>query len=166
MHKLKTRLRVFYSVHPVLSRGLVILFLFGILLAIMNPPYRCQFPSDQITRIDLVDVQEPVDLYSYDSKVIPDIILNASTVCVELDRESIQGFLKDFSGIQYGIWENDPCPHIQDGTILITYADGSLEWICARGTFYQNHSTGKAGMTWYYFDENSFTQLLQTYGFH
>lgn len=175
MQALKMRLRQFERHHPILFAlgfaGLVmaLIILLPLTLIILHAnihhSYTYLYPADRITGIQLIELQGSVDLYRYPVDTIPAMLDDLTEVQAQIGEAQIQAFLSDLSEVPCHQWVNDPCPYVEQGTVLITYADGSREWICSRGTFYQDCSEDEASMTWYWFEDDSFAQLLQSYGY-
>ena len=141
---------------------------FMYLMAFLNSNKTYEFlnPAEEITGIQVIQVDEEVGLYFHPINDIEGILDDASTVQVTLEDGQITECIEDIYALSASKWWNDPSPYIQDGTFLITYQDGSREWICARGTFYVDKSTSKAKMTWYFFSDEDFRTLLEKYGYH
>ena len=130
-----------------------------------NKTYEFLKPDEEIAGIRIIQVNEDVDLYGYPVDNIPGILDQVSTVQVTLEQDRIADCVEELSSLPARKWWNDPSPYIQDGTVLITYRDGSREWICAEGTFYHDKQENDASMTWYYFKNEDFEAFLEKYGY-
>lgn len=162
------------------STALVLIIVFSILLSVISLPalwlgfiifhgnthhtYEYLYPADQIASIQFVHMQTDTDLYQYSVDEIPSLLDDRQILCMVLDMESHDTFLSDFSEVPCHKWVNDPIPKISGRVIVITYNDGSREWISSDGTFYYDVSSSDASMTWFYFDDEAFDSLLSLYG--
>ncbi|MBQ8835123.1 MAG: hypothetical protein IJ001_09425 [Oscillospiraceae bacterium] len=140
------------------------LLYFGIMGSI-EYTYPLYQPADTITEICLIEFQDETYQYFHGTDDIPVLPENNGACTVALDPEDFSSFLEDFETVPCRKWVNDPDPSIEDGTVLIQYADGSQEWLCASGTFIDSINPEDGTMTWYYFDQDSFDALLASYGF-
>lgn len=122
-------------------------------------------PADQIVRIQLIHVEERIGLYEHALEEIPIMLDDTATVVTEVDPSDHSAFLSDFASVPCHKFGNDPWPDISGGTILISYQDGSHEWIARYGTFYQDTCSGEASMTWFLFEAEAFYALLHSYGY-
>ncbi len=122
-------------------------------------------PQDSVAEIHIGFCAEATDLYSYPSEEWQELVSSRYQPHAELDPSQFDSFLEDFHSLECHQWVNDPIPCIQGETIQILYTDGSMEWICAHGTFSWDSQTGTAKMTWYHFDKDAFPELLRSYGY-
>lgn len=120
---------------------------------------------DSVAEIHIGFCAEATDLYSYPSEEWRELVSSRYQPHAELDPSQFDSFLEDFHSLECHQWVNDPIPCIQGETIRILYTDGSMEWICAHGTFSWDSQTGAAKMTWYHFDKDAFPELLRSYGY-
>lgn len=149
------------------AAGFVLLILFIHLMALSssNETYELIRPVSDIDRLEIVCIQNDVDLYGYPTAEIPQLLDQFTGDSIVLEANIHPNFWANFRDIQCLAWWNDPCPYISQGTIRISYFDGSREWICADGTFYYDASSGKSSMTNKYFNKEEFALLLQKYGY-
>lgn len=172
---MKEKQHRFHQKHPVLfgiPAAVVALFgvpglMLGLILYHGNAhhPYDFLQQADQISEIRLIDMAQDFELYQYATDEISGILDAAGSDENELSPADHSAFLSDFASVPRHEWVNDPCPFIRGRTILISYLDGSREWICADGTFYQDLQSGKTSMTRFYFDAEAFAALLRNYDF-
>ena len=120
-------------------------------------------PRESITEIRIGICTGEVFLYNHADEEWPDLVSSAYRVHTELDPGQFDSFLGDFHQLKCHQWFNDPNPCIREETLQIRYDDGSVEWICAHGTFSWDSQTGTAEMTWYYFDADAFREFLCGY---
>lgn len=160
--------------------ALVLIIVFSIILSVTALPglflgliifhgnthhtYEFLYPAEEIASIQFVHMQTGTDLYTHPVDDIPFLLDSRESPCAELDTENYASFLEAFSEVPCHKWVNDPCPEVSGNVILITYKNGSWEWISSDGTFYHNVSSSKSSMTWFYFDEEAFASLLSRYG--
>lgn len=130
-----------------------------------NETYEFVRPASEITHVEIFTVTEDIGLFSRSSSEIPEIVDQAGIPSIDLEQAQYSTFWTDFDDVRCREWWNDPSPSIEGGTILIQYADGSLELICAEGTFYSDAVSGKSGLTRYYFDREEFSAFLEKYGY-
>ena len=151
----------------ILAAGFVLLILFIHLMVLIssNETYKLICPVSDIVRLEIVCIQNDVDLYEYPTAEIPLLLDQSADDSIVLEADVHSDFWTDFRDVQCLAWWNDPWPNIYQGTIRISYSDGSREWICADGTFYYDASTGKSSMTNKYFNEEEFAALLEKYGY-
>lgn len=123
-------------------------------------PYEFLRPADQISTIQTARIMDDIDLYLYSIPEINTMLEDATFTISTLKPENHAAFLECFASVPHHTWVNDPIPHLRGKALLITYQDGSREWICADGTFYQDNTTLKSGMTWSYFDDSAFSGML------
>ena len=121
-------------------------------------------PRDSVAEIHIGFCAEATDLYSYPSEEWRELVSSRYQPHAELDPSQFDSFLEDFHSLECHQWVNDPIPCIQGETIRILYTDGSMEWICAHGTFSWDSTTGKTDATWYHFDTDPFREFLDSNG--
>ena len=129
-----------------------------------DDPYEFLYPVSQVSQIQLVHISEEFYLYQYSVDEIPTMLEQAETLCVTVEQADFSPFLAEFSHIPCRGWFNDPNPCIEGRTIMITYANGSRDWVCASGTFYCDVPAGDNSMTWRYFDRDTFSSFLTDWG--
>lgn len=132
-------------------------------LVFQEKTYEFLQPRESIAEIHIGSSTGATDLYSYPSDQWQDRITSLFQPHTVLDPSRLDAFLEDFHALECHHWVNDPIPCIQDETIRILYTDGSVEWISACGTCAWDSQTGKADMTWYYFDTDAFREFLRSY---
>ncbi len=130
-----------------------------------NKSYEFLYPAQNIAAVEIIYIEDDVGLYHLPLEDIEETLDSLTRRITVLETEEWDECVTALSELPASMWWNDPNPYIQDGTLLITYQDGSREWICADGTFYCDLSSGKSSMTWYYFENEQFDQFLETYGY-
>lgn len=125
--------------------------------------YGFQFPEDQITQIHLIQSEQDFELYCYDMGEVPALLEDSEIPVREVEPVQFEAFLDGFSQVSCYKWANDPNPWIGEEIILITYADGSREWICWQGSFFENRTTQRQSMNWYYFNPEEFTAFWNSF---
>lgn len=145
----------------VLGAGVLLSWLFRFFFS-PAVPYEFLRPTDQIEKIQIARIMEDLDLYQYPVSETFSMLDDATFTISTVKPEHLGTFLEDFSQVPCYQWANDPIPHLRDKALLITYQDGSVEWVCADGTFYWDNTSSEAGMTWFYFDTEAFSNMLTT----
>lgn len=128
--------------------------------------YPTMHPIDEVVSVSIVHIDKELYLYDFSSEEAQDLIDQHSTVVMQLNKEKITTCMKDLSTLSAKKIGNDPPPlFLAGGTLLITYQDGSQEWLCAKGTFCYNSTSGEQGMSLYYFNAEEFINFLTAYGY-
>ena len=141
--------------------------LFVLLMCSINSDKRYELlhPAEEISCIEIIHIEKSVGLYSYPVDSIASIPDEHTAGIISLENSQLAECAKDLTELSASMWWNDPHPVIRDGTLLITYRDGSREWICADGTFYYDRSSDESNMTWYFFNDEEFIVFLEKYGY-
>ena len=134
-------------------------------LIFQEKTYEFLQPRESIAEIRIGSCTDATYLYMHSDEEWLPLVVSGYRVHTELAPERFDAFLKDFHRLECRQWVNDPNPSIQGETVQILYSDGSMEWICAHGTFSWDSQTGTAKMTWYHFDKDAFPELLRSYGY-
>ncbi len=145
--------------------GLVFGFAFLMTLLNRNQTYEILYPAEQINSIEILHVDTSLSLYHYSLEELPEVVRQHTVSSVLLDKSAIAACMDELHGLSASRWWNDPSPYIEGGTLLITYANGSREWICADGTFYYDAGSSDHDLTWYFFDRDEFAIFLERYGY-
>ena len=122
-----------------------------------NKTYELLYPAEEITCIEII--------YVDDNNTFSEILDQSIVPVCNLEDTQIPACIEDLQQLSAKKWWNDPSPDIIEGTLRITYQNGSRECICAHGTFYYDASSGKDSTTWYYFDKEEFDAFLISYGY-
>lgn len=130
-----------------------------------NQTYEFLYPAGEIASIEIIRVEEDIGLYYVPLESISGLLDEQATEILSLESRQFDACAEDLAELSASEWWNDPNPYIRGSTLLITYRDGSREWICADGTFYCDLSSGESSMTWYYFREEEFETFLKKYGY-
>ena len=140
---------------------------FFILMSVLNnnKTYELLYPAEEITSIEIIMVDDDVGLYYFPVNEISEILDQRTIPVCNLEDTQIPACIEDLQQLSASKWWNDPTPHITDGTLLVTYQNGSREWISAHGTFYCDASSGEDSMTPYFFDNEEFDTFLISYGY-
>lgn len=145
--------------------GLVFGFAFLMTKLNSNQTYEILYPAEQINSIEILHVDTSLSLYKYPMEEFPEIVRQHTVSSIFLDKAAIPACMDELHGLSAGRWWNDPSPYIEGGTLLITYANGSFELICANGTFYYDAGSSDYDYTWYFFDHDEFLIFLERYGY-
>ena len=130
-----------------------------------NQTYELLYPAGEITSIEIIRIEEDVGLYYVPLESISGLLDTHTTQILSLESDQFESCVEDLADLSASEWWNDPDPYICGSTLLITYRDGSREWICADGTFYCDLSAGESSMTRYFFQDEDFITFLQRYGY-
>ena len=149
---------------PLLFIGAILVFI-SIMQALSgNKTYELLYPTEEIAYVEVIHIDEHA-LYSSSICDLPGILDAQTTWRIRLDTKEGNACIADLQQLSASTWWNDPSPSIKDGVLLIVYSDGSREWICAHGSFFQDISNNESHMTNYYFDTKDFSLLLENYGY-
>jgi len=130
-----------------------------------NQVYECLYPAEEIVGIEIIRIEEDIGLYYVPLESISGLLDTHATKILSLESDQFEPCAEDLADLSASKWWNDPNPYIRGIVLLITYRDGSREWICADGTFYCNLSAGKSSMTRYFFRDEEFKTFLERYGY-
>jgi len=130
-----------------------------------NKTYKLLYPVEEIAAIQIVQIDDSISIYGNRLEEIPEMLDQRTTVIASLEDTQITACTQDLFALPASRWWNDPMPYIEGGTLLITYRNGSREWICARGSFYYDTVDEGPGLTWYFFSLEVFSSFLQRNGY-
>ena len=148
-----------------LHLAIVLIFLSVMTLFTSNLTYETLHPVEEIAVIEIVEITESVDLYSHRLDTIPALLDANTTLVIQLDASQTDACMEDLFDLSASEWWNDPTPCIRNGTMRITYRNGSREWICSDGVLYYDSTEGAAHISWYYFSDDEFLSYLLEYGY-
>lgn len=180
-HRTKSRVQLFWIRRSLLGKIslcclcviLANLLFFGCLVGFMilmttinsNQRYELLYPADEVATVKIIHFYEPVYLHFSQEDHISEQLELRTVSASPLEDSLSTTCINELPLLSANQWWNDPHPIIVGGTLLITYANGSQEWICASGTFYYDTASGNYRLTNYYFDNEEFTAFLQEYGY-
>ena len=145
--------------------GVILGFCWVMSLFIQDKPYALMLPPEEIVSIEVIHVSKDVGQGDYPLDEIPSVLGSYTLVLYTLDSSEITACTKDLSAIPASrIWHPGH-PSIWKGTLRITYANGSTEWICEHGAFTYDGLKDEVSWGPYCFDTEVFAPLLQKYGY-
>lgn len=148
-----------------LFMGAVLAFAWVMSFLSGNKTYPIMHPAEEIATISIVEFSEEVSRRQDGWDQVPAILLRNTTATTPVPDDRIQECVQALLDLPASRWWNDPSQYMDQVALLITYRNGSMEWISADGT-YQYDPVGKnPGWSMYHFSREGFLQFLRQFGY-
>jgi hypothetical protein len=145
--------------------GVMLGFYWVMSLIVQDKPHELMLPAEEIVSIQVIYVNKDVGQGDYPLDEIPSVLDSYTVVLHTLDPSEVTACLEDLSAMPASRLWHPARPHVWKGTLRITYASGSVEWICEHGAFSYDASKADGDLGPYYFDTEVFAPFLEKYGY-
>lgn len=154
---------------PILLVVLLIahIFVFSWVMSLFNSnkTYPLLHPAEEIASVSIVQFSEGALDRRHTTKEVPAILIQSTVATTPVDADRISECTEALLDLPASRWWNDPSPSMDRVALLISYKDGSMEWISWMGTYQYTPGGEDSRWTWYYFDREEFYGFLQQFGY-
>ena len=143
------------------------IFVFSWVMSLFNSnkTYPLLHPGEEIASISIVQFSQEVFSRDYTTEEVPAILIQSTTATIPVSTDKISECTEALLDLPASRWWNDPTPAMDQVAILISYKDGSMEWISWMGTYQYTPGGKDTGWTWYHFGREDFCGFLQAFGY-
>ncbi len=130
-----------------------------------NKTYPLLHPAEEIAGISIVQFSEEVSRFRSSKGEVPGTLLQSTIATIPVGENRIAECIEALEDLPASRWWNDPVDKIDQVALLISYQDGSMEWISHSGCYQYTPGADDSHWTWYFFDQDVFYDFLQQFGY-